>query len=155
MPECLRSRGPKASRFLDAAAETHWQDSPGRLAACRLALAIAERLPSAAYPPGLAHDLLARALDGVVRQRALFGGGLPRRRLRGAGGVHAAGGDRRGETSMAICSVMTDDSHTVTRLIPRRAGRVRLRAVDPKRSRMVRGWGESLLLPRPVPWGMT
>ncbi len=55
-----------ASRFLDAAAETHWQDSPGRLAACRLALAIAERLPTAAYPPGLTHDLLARALGSLA-----------------------------------------------------------------------------------------
>jgi hypothetical protein len=55
-----------ASRFLDAAAETHWQDSPGRLAACRLALAIAERLPETAYPPGLTHDLLARALGSLA-----------------------------------------------------------------------------------------
>jgi hypothetical protein len=55
-----------ASRFLDAAAETHWQDTPGRLVACRLALAIAERLPEAAYPPGLTQDLLARALGSLA-----------------------------------------------------------------------------------------
>src|SRR5260370_30283306 len=55
-----------ASRFLDAAAETHWQDSAARLAACRLAPAIAERLPIAAYLPGLTHDLLARALAGLA-----------------------------------------------------------------------------------------
>ncbi len=55
-----------ASRFLDAAAETHWQDSPGRVAACRLALAITERLPEGAYPPGLTQDLLARALGSLA-----------------------------------------------------------------------------------------
>jgi hypothetical protein len=55
-----------AARFLDAAAETHWQDSAGRLAACRLALAIAERLPEAAYPLGLTHDLEARALGSLA-----------------------------------------------------------------------------------------
>jgi hypothetical protein len=55
-----------AARFLDAAAETHWQDSAGRVAACRLALAIAERLPAAAYPPGLTNDLKARALGGLA-----------------------------------------------------------------------------------------
>ncbi len=55
-----------ASRFLDAAAEAHWQDSPGPVAACRLALAIAERLPEAAYLPGLTRDLLARALGSLA-----------------------------------------------------------------------------------------
>src|SRR5260370_37054733 len=55
-----------ASRFLDAAAETHWQDSPGRLPACRLALAIAERLPETAYPPGPTRHLLARALGRLA-----------------------------------------------------------------------------------------
>jgi hypothetical protein len=57
---------PLAARFLAAAAETHWQDGPGRVAACRLALAIAERLPEAAYPPGLTHDLVARALGSLA-----------------------------------------------------------------------------------------
>jgi len=51
----------------DAAAEgPPVQDSPGRLAARRLALAIAERLPKTAYPPGLTHDLLARALGSLA-----------------------------------------------------------------------------------------
>jgi tetratricopeptide (TPR) repeat protein len=55
-----------AERFLDAAAEFHWQDTPSGLEACRLALVIAERLPPAAYPEGLNHDLRARALAGLA-----------------------------------------------------------------------------------------
>jgi tetratricopeptide (TPR) repeat protein len=55
-----------AARFLDAAAEFHWQDTPSGLEACRLALAIAERLPPAAYPAGLSHDLRSRALAGLA-----------------------------------------------------------------------------------------
>jgi hypothetical protein len=55
-----------AERFLEAAAEFHWVDTPSGLHACRLALAIAERLPAAAYPAGLRHDLRARALAGLA-----------------------------------------------------------------------------------------
>ncbi len=55
-----------AERFLASAAEFHWQDTPSGLHACRLALAIAERLPAAAYPSGLNHDLRARALAGLA-----------------------------------------------------------------------------------------
>jgi tetratricopeptide (TPR) repeat protein len=55
-----------ASRFLDAAAQFHWQDTPRGLEACRLALAIAERLPEAAYPAGLTHDLRCRALASLA-----------------------------------------------------------------------------------------
>jgi hypothetical protein len=55
-----------AERFLAAAAEFHWLDTPSGLHACRLALAIAERLPPAAYPAGLRHDLRARALAGLA-----------------------------------------------------------------------------------------
>jgi tetratricopeptide (TPR) repeat protein len=55
-----------AARFLEAAAEFHWQDTPSGLEACRLALAIAQRLPPAAYPAGLNHDLRARALAGLA-----------------------------------------------------------------------------------------
>jgi hypothetical protein len=55
-----------ASRFLEAAAEFHWRDTPQGLEACRLALAIAERLPAAAYPAGLTHDLRCRALGSLA-----------------------------------------------------------------------------------------
>jgi len=58
---------PLAARFLAAAGETHWQDGPGQVAVCRLALAIAERLPEAAYPPGFTYDLVAHALGGLAR----------------------------------------------------------------------------------------
>jgi hypothetical protein len=51
-----------AARYLDAAADLRWQDTARGLDACRLALAIAERLPAAAYPAGLDHDLRGRAL---------------------------------------------------------------------------------------------
>jgi tetratricopeptide (TPR) repeat protein len=55
-----------ASRFLDQAAEFHWQDSPCGLESCRLAVAIAERLPASVYPQGLTHDLHARALAALA-----------------------------------------------------------------------------------------
>jgi hypothetical protein len=55
-----------AERFLEAAAEFHWLDTPSGLDACRVALAIAERLPAAAYPAGLRQDLRARALAGLA-----------------------------------------------------------------------------------------
>jgi len=55
-----------AARLLEAAAEFDWHDTRSGLDACRLALVIAERLPAAAYPAGLCHDLRARALAGLV-----------------------------------------------------------------------------------------
>jgi hypothetical protein len=55
-----------ASRFLDAAAELDWLDTPRGLEACTLAVAIAERLPEGAYPDGLGRDLRGRALGGLA-----------------------------------------------------------------------------------------
>jgi tetratricopeptide (TPR) repeat protein len=55
-----------AARCLDAAADCPWEDPPGRVLACRVALAIAERLPEGLYSPGLRQDLVARALGGLA-----------------------------------------------------------------------------------------
>jgi hypothetical protein len=62
-----------ASRLLDQAAECPWQDAPASIDACRLALAIAERLPAAAHPAGLSHDLRGRALAGLADSLRLDG----------------------------------------------------------------------------------
>jgi hypothetical protein len=53
-------------RLLAEARRCGWQDGPGAMAACRLAVAIAERLPAAAYPGGLAEDLRGRALGALA-----------------------------------------------------------------------------------------
>jgi hypothetical protein len=55
-----------ASRLLDAAGEAQRRDAGEGLEGCRLALAIALRLPPAAYPPSLRGDLRARALGGLA-----------------------------------------------------------------------------------------
>lgn len=55
-----------ADRLLDLAAECPWQDAPASIEASRLALAIAERLPAAAHPAGLTHDLRGRALASLA-----------------------------------------------------------------------------------------
>ena len=55
-----------ASRLLDSAAEYHWRDTVRAIAACRLALAIVERLPRSLYRDRLPHDLRARALGTLA-----------------------------------------------------------------------------------------
>jgi tetratricopeptide (TPR) repeat protein len=55
-----------ASRLLDAAGEFRWRDAGEGLEECRLALAIAERLPAEVYPASLRGDLRARALGGLA-----------------------------------------------------------------------------------------
>jgi tetratricopeptide (TPR) repeat protein len=67
---------PLASRLLDAAAEFHWQEAGQGLEECRLALAIAERLPAASYPDSLTGDLLARA-HGALADTLRLAGRLP------------------------------------------------------------------------------
>jgi tetratricopeptide (TPR) repeat protein len=62
-----------ASRLLDAAGEFQWRDSGQEIDGCRLALAIAERLPQASYPASLAGDLRARALGGLADALRLDG----------------------------------------------------------------------------------
>jgi hypothetical protein len=64
---------PLASRLLDLAAERSWQDAPAGIDACRLALAIAERLPAAAPPAGSSHDLCGRALASLADSLRLDG----------------------------------------------------------------------------------
>jgi hypothetical protein len=59
------SRG-LAARLLAAAGEYGWRDTGRGLEACRLALAILERLPAASLPVGLDHDLRARALGQLA-----------------------------------------------------------------------------------------
>ena len=55
-----------AMRLLESASEHHWRDSGRGIAECRLALAIAERLPEAVYPHGMRQDLKARALGALA-----------------------------------------------------------------------------------------
>src|SRR5205807_8464205 len=62
-----------ASRLLDAAGEFRWRDAGEGLEGCRLALAIAERLPAAIYPASLRGDLRARALGGLADMLRLDG----------------------------------------------------------------------------------
>lgn len=62
-----------ASRLLDAAGEFRWRDAGEGLEGCRLALAIAERLPPAIYPASLRGDLRARALGGLAEMLRLDG----------------------------------------------------------------------------------
>src|SRR5258708_1988017 len=64
---------PLASRLLDAAAEFHWEEAGTGLEGCRLALAIAERLPAASYPDSLTGDLLARAHGALADALRLDG----------------------------------------------------------------------------------
>jgi len=67
---------PLASRLLDAAAEFHWEEAGAGLEGCRLALAIAERLPAASHPDSLTGDLLARA-HGALADALRLDGRLP------------------------------------------------------------------------------
>jgi hypothetical protein len=62
-----------ASRLLDLAAESSWQDTAAGIDASRLALAIAERLPAATHPAGLNHDLRGRALASLADSLRLDG----------------------------------------------------------------------------------
>jgi len=64
---------PLAARLLEAAAEVRWHDDGEGVLACRLALAIAERLPPDRYPETLCRDLRARALGGVADALRLDG----------------------------------------------------------------------------------
>jgi tetratricopeptide (TPR) repeat protein len=62
-----------AARLLEAAGEFQWIETDGALLACRLALAIAERLAPAGYPAGLTGDLRARALGTLADMLRLDG----------------------------------------------------------------------------------
>jgi tetratricopeptide (TPR) repeat protein len=62
-----------AARLLEWAGEFQWRDTGRAPEACRLALAIAERLPAARYPAGLPADLRAQALGRLADALRLDG----------------------------------------------------------------------------------
>jgi tetratricopeptide (TPR) repeat protein len=62
-----------AARLLETAGEFQWRESDGALQACRLAIAIAERLAPDGYPAGLTGDLRARALGRLADMLRLEG----------------------------------------------------------------------------------
>ena len=67
-----------AERLLDTAADTAREAPDDAALACRLALAIADRLPANRYPESLLHDLRARAhahLAEALRRDGRFGAG--------------------------------------------------------------------------------
>jgi tetratricopeptide (TPR) repeat protein len=62
-----------ASRLLESAGEYHWQDTGRAIDACRLALAVVERLPPSLYRVRLPRDLRARALGALADALRLDG----------------------------------------------------------------------------------
>ena len=68
---------PLAERLIDTAADIAREAPDAAAGACRLALAIAERLPADRYPAALLHDLRARAhalLGEALRRDGRFAG---------------------------------------------------------------------------------
>jgi hypothetical protein len=62
-----------AARLLEGAGELQWRDTGEEIGWCRLAFAIAGRLPADRYPAALGGDLRARALGGLADALRLGG----------------------------------------------------------------------------------